>query len=516
SSHWVAAGPPTAGEFGPGCGLRCLYCNQREINTGESGGKEGGYLSPQVDAGISINSRLMIGKQIAKYVPLDRIVAALTQYRYYKPTSTVLLENFNDPGVDWTTTLELMKRLFGGIGHTGPMILITKMGIPKKYVQEIYSLQERGAKPMCFVTYSGLPYSIEPMDPHVRITTMRRFHDAGLPVVLAMRPLIEGLNATEGCIKRTLGQAVPFISAVAIGGLFVYHPYTIEAFNRAGHTLPTSYIGVDYSVAKTLPESIRALVRYVAAAMGVRVPIHDHTSCAVAHVMTTVYSRPTADRLAHWAGSETPQFQSYCAAFCDQRQIAVCMARSSQGSEVAIGLAKEELRRITYASYDVIPSVTQAGLLLVVGASLLADQLFCLEEACGWDVNNLPSFEGLVHRSRQALEEGLNVQFDSVFVDAFLVGQELHVFLDGVVDGMRNELAVRWLRGKNRARIQVVDAHSLCDDRAGRLAEVQLIEKSHGLQSPEAITSFLRQVVATVRERHRSVSTYGDTPLLED
>lgn len=500
-THWLSTGLVRAGEAGSGCALNCVYCNQVNINFDEQLGRQAGYLSPQVDAGISINSRLMIGKRVAKYVPVETLISALKSYPYYNCDSTVLIENFNDPGVDWTKSLEIVRRLMGEIGHRGALVFITKMGVSGNHLREMVRLQTSGAKLICFVTYSGLPFAIEPMNPQIRVRTIRGLHESGIPVVLAMRPLIEGVNATEQCVTQTLEKTAGLVEAIVIGGLFVYRPYTVEAFQRAGYPLPDSYLAVDYNVAKTLPESVRRLVRSTAAGAGLTVPIHDHTSCAVAHTMTTFYRCARADRLAHWAGDVEPKFQRYCVEFCDSRQIAMCKGKSMQGWKEATRLAEEQLKRIGFAGVVVTPSVSQAGLLLVVGASLLADQLFTVEEACGWDVDNLPGYEGLVHRSRQALEQGLGVSFDSVFVDAILVGQEWHMFVDGVIDGGNNELAVRWLRGRNRARIQIHNARTLVEPGACEALESTLIQQTHGLQHPKEIVLGIRRVAAKARRR---------------
>ena len=124
----------------------------------------------------------------------------------------------------------------------------------------------------------------------------------------------------------------------------------------------------------------------------------------------------------------------------------------------------------------------------------MTDQIFTVEEACGWDVNNLPTHSGLLHRGRQAFAKGLSVDFDRVFIGAVLVGQEWYVFLNGVVDRMNNEVAARWLRSRNRARIQVCNAQDLLVPVLRADIERRLVSLSYGLQSNEEILSNIERI----------------------
>ena len=511
TSLWKKTGEVRSGETGTGCAVGCIYCNQISLDRNEQGDKIAGYLSCGVDGGISINSRLMVGKRIDQEISIDDLIGALRLYAYYEPTSSVILENFSDPGMRWDKTISLMRKMVSELNHTGPLIFITKMGISLRYVEQIRQIQEMGGKPICIVTYSGLPKEVEPIDKRGRLRTMQRMHDAGIPVIMSMRPMIRGLNATEERIKKTLQETHQYVDIYTTGGLFVYQEQTADAFAKAGYPLPPEYTEINYPVAKILPEDVKRLVRQVALNEGIQNPVHDHTSCAVSQLMTLKYNQPTPDRLAHWSGETEPKFDSYCSEFCNPNQIAVCRLKSQENPQMVANLAKGKLERIGYPDYEVIPSATQAGLLLVKGdskhaGSFLIEQLFTVAENAGWYVNNLSSYEGLMHRSRQAIEEdmGLN-NFDSVFVGAVLVGQEWHVFIDGEIDHHGNELTVRWLRSRNRARIQVENAQQLLDHSNLGEIEKRFMDKSKivgQLQTREELSSQLSDLEQKMLTRY--------------
>ena len=226
---WKKTGIVHAGESGPGCAVGCIYCNQISLDKNTNGDKIAGYLSCGVDGGISVNSRLMVGNKIDQEIAADDLINAIGQYPYYETSSSVILENFNDPGMDWGKTVEIMKRMVTELQHTGPILFITKMGITPNYAEQIRKVKEMGGRPICIVTYSGMPQEIEPINGKARLKTMEQMHNAGIPVIVSMRPMITGINATEGKIKETIHDTQQFADISTVGGLFVYRGVTAEA-----------------------------------------------------------------------------------------------------------------------------------------------------------------------------------------------------------------------------------------------------------------------------------------------
>src|SRR3989344_2225943 len=230
---WKKTGIVHAGESGPGCAVGCIYCNQISLDKNTNGNK--------------------IDQEIAA----DDLINAIGQYPYYETSSSVILENFNDPGMDWGKTVEIMKRMVTELQHTPPILFITKMGITPNYAEQIRKVKEMGGRPICILTYSGMPQEIEPINGKARLKTMEQMHNAGIPVIVSMRPMITGINATEGKIKETIHDTQQFADIYTVGGLFVYRGVTAEAFSKAGYPLPPEYTAIDYPVAKILPDGIK-------------------------------------------------------------------------------------------------------------------------------------------------------------------------------------------------------------------------------------------------------------------
>jgi hypothetical protein len=350
-------------------------------------------------------------------------------------------------------------------------------------------LQEIGGKPIVIVTYSGHPKEIEPASGPKRIEAIKRLHGNNIPTILSMRPMVEGINITDKNIRNVANEAGVYASAVTVGGLFVYQPETIEAFERAGYHLSDLYKNNKYPPAKVLPKNVKGTVRRIMREEGVEANVHDHTSCAVAEISTVVYEDPTPDRLAHWAGDVEPDFD-YCRSKCHPEQLKICQEVSERKVSKVIKDAQKALTEIGY-QYEIVPSLTQAGMLLVKNGSLTIGEVFTLTERCGWQVNNWPDKEALMYRTHQAVVQDLGKPENKV-LGAIPVGQEWYVFLNGDIDGEGNQLAIKWIRSRNRARIQAVDAKTVLGD-IGACAD-RLSSLSLGLQSRQEIKDALEQI----------------------
>jgi len=271
----------------------------------------------------------------------------------------------------------------------------------------------------------------------------------------------------------------------------LYLNETIDNFREAGYELGERYSKHTYTSAKVLPPGTKRRVREIMREEGVSANVHDHTSCAVAEICTTKYESPTTDRLAHWAGGVRPDFD-YCATKCGANQVEVCQAASELDKRVVIEKAGKELRKLGYDK-QVVTSATQAGLLLVKDGSLTIGELFTLAEQTGWQANNWPDKEALMHRTEQAITEDLGLS-NEVVLGAVPVGQEWYVVMDGDVDGSNNELAVKWIRSRNRARIQVLNVNDLNGEDFDECVE-RLTSVSLDMQSRNEIEMSLIEIV---------------------
>lgn len=491
SKGWIDLNVRNVHDQEHGCPLGCIYCNQMSLDRDPYGEKEAGYLFQGVDSAISLNTRLMSGPEIIKRISVDDVIEELKTYPHYNPNSPFLIENFNDPGLDWSQAIDTADRLRKEVGHSGPSLFITKMPISDRSLIKMEEFRQSGGKPIVIVTYSGMPAVIEPASGKKRIETLKKMSERSIPTILSMRPLIEGINLTDENIRRVAQEAGIYADKVTVGGLFVYQPETIDNFRKAGYDLGELYKNHTYSPAKVLPHNTKRMVREIMREEGISANVHDHTSCAVAEICTEIYKDPTTDRLAHWAGGINADFD-YCETKCDASQVAVCRSVSKLDPDVVIGRAEKVLKDFGYDN-QVIPSLTQAGLLLVKDGSLTIGELFTLAEQTGWQVNNWPNKEGVMYRTKQAITEDLGLS-DEVILGAVPVGQEWYVVLNGDVDGEGNTLAVRWIRSRNRARIQVLNVNEIENGHIGECAD-RLNAASFDIQSREEIEKSLQEII---------------------
>lgn len=484
-------GRPIELENQHGCPLGCIYCNQQSLDRDPYGEKEAGYLFQGVDSAISLNTRLMSGSKVIKEIKIDDVVEEIKTYPHFNPNSPVLIENFNDPGLDWSGAIDTAERLRKEVGHEGPSIFITKMPMSDRNAEKMRDFKDQGGKPIVVVTYSGLPTNVEPASGKRRIETLKKLSDQNVPTILSIRPLIEGINLTDENLRKVAREAGMYADKITVGGLFVYQPETIDNFKKAGYELGERYSKHTYTPAKVLPPGTKIRVREIMKEEGISANVHDHTSCAVAEICTTIYGDPTTDRLAHWAGGVKPDFE-YCMTKCGADQIKVCRAASELDQSVIIEKAEKELHKLGYKN-RVVTSATQAGLLLVKDGSLTIGELFTLAEQTGWQANNWPDREALMYRTEQAVTEDLGLPKE-VVLGAIPVGQEWYVVMNGNVDGNNNELAVKWIRSRNRARIQVINVDDLNGDGFGKCVE-KLVSASLNMQSRDEIELTLKEIL---------------------
>lgn len=484
-------GRPTEHDKQHGCPLGCIYCNQQSLDRDPFGEKEAGYLFQGVDSAISLNTRLMSGSDVIKKIKVDDVIEEIKTYPHYNPNSPVLIENFNDPGLDWSGAIDTAERLRKEVGHKGPAIFITKMPISDRNAEKMRDFKDQGGKPIVVVTYSGLPSNVEPASGKRRIETLKKLSDQSIPTILSIRPLIEGINLTDENLRKVAKEAGVYADKITVGGLFVYQPETIDNFREAGYELGERYSRHTYTPAKVLPPGTKIRVREITREEGISANVHDHTSCAVAEICTTMYKDPTTDRLAHWAGGVRSDFE-YCVTKCSADQVKVCHAASELDQDVVIERAEKALQKLGYDK-QVVTSATQAGLLLVKDGSLTIGELFTLAEQTGWQANNWPDRDALMYRTEQAVTEDLGLPKE-VVLGAVPVGQEWYVVMNGDIDRSNNELVVKWIRSRNRARIQVLNVDDLNGEGFDKCVE-KLTSASLNMQSRDEIEMSLKEIV---------------------
>ncbi|OGK64853.1 hypothetical protein A2313_00635 [Candidatus Roizmanbacteria bacterium RIFOXYB2_FULL_41_10] len=384
---------------GPGCPYECCYCNQELFDRDENGKRNSPYISTKTDAGISVNSKLMVGKTITHRIPDDVLLAELLNFPYYSPETPLLMENFNDPSLDWNHSLKLAAEL-SNFGHRGEIIYITKGKIAPKYIDRARELVKKGVKLVFIVTYSGLPVAIEPIPAKTRIQSIQRLKAAGLPVIMAMRPMIEGINSNEATINTVLQEAGSYADAITVGGLFVYEN-TIRNFEQAGHPLDDRYKPDQLTESKIIDDSLRSEIRRVAQSRNLQVPIFDHTSCAVAALSREYYKTNRPDRLAHSIRDNNGGLE-HCRQFCPDSQLSCCAKALERPLAEIKSKAEQVLRRLGYP-YEIVAS-NRTGVLYIVNGDLHLSETFFISQETGFHVENLPSYERLSEKTTNALE----------------------------------------------------------------------------------------------------------------
>lgn len=494
--HWIRTGLVKPGETGPGCAVNCIYCNQTAMDVDpETGDRTASYLSAGVDGGLSINSRLYVGDRLDRYIPHKVLLEEIKKWPLYTPNSPVILENFNDPGNDWLATAGLATGLVRELGHESAIAFITKMGIKPREVVALKAAQLGGANLIGIITYSNLPQAIEPSSSRVRLNTIKRLSEAGIPVVVSMRPIIKGLNDSPENIDLVLRQVAPYADIIIAGGLFVFEQFTIDAFAKAGYPLDSSYSDQIYAPEKVMRDGFKELARSRAEALGIPVTVQNHTSCAISEIMTRFYSTPTSDRFAHWIRPRGLQFNDDCA-HCPPDQKALCEADAQQDVEQVIQKAKLALERLGYPDLEIVESIDVPNTILVKDAVLLFDELTAIKESCRWFVDNLPNYEGMKLRINGALESDMHLVPRDHMIDIMLIGQEWHVIVkQGDLSNADIELMEKWIRSRSRHRARIITIESIQN---GNLQEMmdQVIANSRNLQDPEDLKSKINALFA--------------------
>lgn len=176
--------------------------------------------------------------------------------------------------------------------------------------------------------------------------------------------------------------------------------------------------------------------------------------------MTTFYGQPTPDRSPHWVSPKGLEFNDDCLQ-CPDAQKEVCYDKSQENVENVIGNAKKALTKIGYADLEVTSSTNVPNTLLVLGGSLLFEELVYVKEQTGWYVDNLPSLGGIKYRTIESIVNDLGLNQEMIR-DFILVGQEWHVIVQGIESEQVGYLE-RWFRSRNRHRVHVLRLEEICE-----------------------------------------------------
>ncbi len=119
----------------------------------------------------------------------------LTYERIYERLSRmpVAVNNFyGDPTLLWENTIEKVERLAED-SHRGPVGILTRGLIDPGMARELRDAAE-GLSLIGVVSISGLPLKIEPVSTEARYKTIANLREAGIPVLVCVRPIVMSMN----------------------------------------------------------------------------------------------------------------------------------------------------------------------------------------------------------------------------------------------------------------------------------------------------------------------------------
>ena len=442
------------GERGPGCPVNCAYCNQKFFNYGPESGRSVDVVNTNVAYGIAVNTYMKVGNHLIAEVTAQDAISTLLKNPVYSKNQALVFENFTEPGLNWKKTLKMM-RLAIEEGHYGALLAITKLPLSDDDIGDLQKLQHEGGFPIIGVSYANLPQELEPgSNGKLRVRTMKRLYEAGIPVIHSLRPLIAGINIGEEEIEAVVKETLPYSTVIVPGGLVV-DPVILPTFELRGYPLTSIYSKTKYSGVDVFPdeEVLFGIANKVKDEQRLSTPIHKYMSCAISLVMTDFYRKPTVDRVAHWAGiGENANRWNECNKWCPGDQIDVCKNASRVDSSIVVNRAQEKLADLGFNDLVIRPVSTRDGLLVVEKGMLPRHILYVLTESCGWYVNNLPDREQLLDKSTQVAKDKLGIDLESIFVDCKLVDDIWEIVVKNIDEEKLNNLT-KWLRGSLMTQI---------------------------------------------------------------
>jgi DNA repair photolyase len=177
---------------------------------------------------------MRVGNHLIAEVTAQDAISTLLKNPVYSKNQALVFENFTEPGLNWKKTLKMM-RLAIEEGHYGALLAITKLPLSDDDIGDLQKLQHEGGFPIIGVSYANLPQELEPgSNGKLRVRTMKRLYEAGIPVIHSLRPLIAGINIGEEEIEAVVKETLPYSTVIVPGGLVV-DPVILPTFELRGY-----------------------------------------------------------------------------------------------------------------------------------------------------------------------------------------------------------------------------------------------------------------------------------------
>ncbi len=287
---WMAINPSY------GCIWDCAYCIQhKDAFFDKSDYKKvmkirnisGGEITPE-----EVVAEIMTNPRITNNTPLA----------FYNFSDPFLPQNKRD-------LISILKGL-DNREFRNPIGLITRTFADNETVEAIAQLEN--IKPVIIVSYAGYSNKeIESAPNSKRVEMMKRFHDAGVPILQYMRPLVKEWME-EGQIEKARDTVIDKIDGVVMSGIRLT-PEIISKIQKRNVTVPFTK---NYEN-KYFPESLQEEV--VKAYDGVA-PVFRYTSCAV----STMLERPDYNAHLQYTKFTNKTDDNECKLPCKSGQSKIC------------------------------------------------------------------------------------------------------------------------------------------------------------------------------------------------
>lgn len=262
--------------FWVGCAWQCAYCHVQ------------GSLEDLNDDGVMPKSTRRRTKH-----SIDEVIDALIAHPFFSPNQTVLSLGGSSteplaPGHVVESTFDFMEALQER-GYRNPFWIVTKRGMPAKYMQRLERICKNGPSVLISVCWAGNPVELEPVQNN-RFVNARAAHEAGATIDWYLRPLAPawgtGPEKLEEMIREVGESYGDFIHAVVPGALRWTEGVDRAVRGARGMSLPASMqedaTGNDK---EDLPQELAEAVLEYCAQYLPGTPVYFKSSCAQSHMM---------------------------------------------------------------------------------------------------------------------------------------------------------------------------------------------------------------------------------------
>lgn len=191
----------------------------------------------------------------------------------------VAINNLADPFILPESTENKMEKLILD-GHTGPVSLITKGDLSRKWWKKRLKRWAENLNLFVFASISELPNHIEPAPKEARYKTLRAARDAGAFAIAYVRPIINEINSSQEIIEYMFKKSIESGAHGIVSSGFRGDQNVVDATGIGMIEAPDSQ-----KWSRTLKLTPQATSDFMSSlAKELNVPYHTRTLCMVARL----------------------------------------------------------------------------------------------------------------------------------------------------------------------------------------------------------------------------------------